>query len=93
MARAKIGTRTLLARGGPFILWDSEVRGFFARRQSEAGKITFGFRYTDASGRKRELKLGVAGALTIDHARQAAEVQAGAVANARTPRRPTRRAA
>jgi hypothetical protein len=61
------------------------VKGLYARRQTEAGRITFGFRYRDAGGVVREVKIGVAGALTPDDARKAAKVHAGAVAKAESP--------
>lgn len=93
--KAKIATKTLAAQAGPFVMWDTEVIGFYARRQTEAGKITYAFRYTAPDGAKREVKLGVHGALTPDQARDAARIQAGAVAKNSDPAadRDARRAA
>ncbi len=76
--RGKIGARLIGAQRGEFMIWDDEVKGFYARRQSMAGKITFGFRYTDPAGKKREIKIGVAGPdCTPDKARARAIVEAG----------------
>lgn len=83
--KQKITGKALAAQSGPFVMWDSETKGLYARRQSSAGKITYGFRYTDANGRKREAKLGDASLLSPDEARTRAIVEAGKVGQGKDP--------
>jgi integrase len=83
--RTKITTRNLGAQRGAFILWDTEIKGFHARRRTDDGKVTFGFRFTEIDGTKREIKLGIAGAVTVEDARAAAAIQAGKIAKGENP--------
>lgn len=83
--KEKIGIKTLGKAPAAFVMWDTEVKGFFARRQTEAGQISYGFRYTDATGAKREIKIGIHGALTPDQARTAAQARAGEIAKSEDP--------
>jgi hypothetical protein len=83
--RAKIGTRVIHAQKDAFIVWDTEIKGFYARRQTKAGRITFGFRYIDAAGKKRETRIGDYPSVTIDDARDAAQIEAGKVAKREDP--------
>lgn len=83
--RAKIGKRVILAQKDAFIIWDEEIKGFYARRQTKAGRITFGFRYTDVGGKKREVRIGDYPTVTIDDARDAAKIEAGKVAKSEDP--------
>jgi integrase len=83
--KKKITGKALAAQRGPFMMWDAETKGLFARRQSDAGKITYGFRYRDATSRKRDVKLGDASLLTPDEARLKAIVEAGKVGQGDDP--------
>ncbi|HEX2593844.1 MAG TPA: integrase arm-type DNA-binding domain-containing protein [Rhizomicrobium sp.] len=67
-------------------LFDTEVRGFVARRLS-SGKITFGLKYSESgSGSQRWFALGVMdGAFTAEKARQAAILARGRIVEGRDP--------
>jgi integrase len=68
---------------GDFIS-DTEVKGFIARRLP-SGKVTFGFQYSGAGGRRPWLALGLHGSVTVEEARKDAKKYAGLVAQDRDP--------
>jgi integrase len=83
--RVRIGLREIAAQPpGPFILWDSEVRGFCARRQfSEV--ITYSVIYRTRDGIQRWLKLGHHGVWTPTQAREKAKQVRFAADNGEDP--------
>jgi integrase len=69
--RAKIGLKTILAMPPNSILWDTDVRGFNARRQfSEA--VTYSIVYGTLEGTQRWQRIGRHGVWTPDLARKQA---------------------
>ncbi|MHC2241347.1 tyrosine-type recombinase/integrase [Bradyrhizobium elkanii] len=66
------------------ILYDTEIKGFVARRLP-SGKITYGYRYRNAAGQSKWLGLGLHGSITADEARTLAKKRAGEVADLRDP--------
>ena len=54
--------------------WDSELSGFVCRVTPE-GTRTFAIVYRDPAGHRKRLTLGKLGAITVDRARKAAEVE------------------
>src|SRR5438270_10045911 len=83
IVKAKISKRSVdaLAPGGT--IFDTEIRGFVARRL-ETGTVTYGYRYRHGSIRKW-LPLGLHGRITADQARELAKKRAGEVADNRDP--------
>jgi integrase len=71
--KGKIGLRELAAMPpGPFLMWDSEVRGFNVRRQfSDA--ITYSVIYRSRDGRQHWFKIGRHGVWTPTLAREKAK--------------------
>ena len=70
-------------------LFDGRLHGFVAEQR--ATTITFYFRYTDARGRTREIKLGRLGDITVDQARRRAEQLKAAVSLGSDPAAETER--
>jgi Arm DNA-binding domain/Phage integrase, N-terminal SAM-like domain len=70
--KAKIGLREIAAMPpGPFLMWDTELRGFNVRRQfSDA--ITYSVIYRSRDGRQHWLKIGRHGIWTPSLAREKA---------------------
>jgi integrase len=67
------------------VLWDTELKGFVARKLA-SGRISYGLKYTDSkSGRQRWLALGLHGALTPELARRRAEMERGRIAAGTDP--------
>jgi integrase len=64
-------------------IFDTEIRGFVARRL-ESGTITYGYRYRHGASRKW-LPLGLHGRVTAEQARELAKKRAGEVADNRDP--------
>lgn len=84
--KGKITGKLLAAQKGPFTIWDTEVRGFAARRQTDDGRIIYLFRYQDGGGRKREVRIGDAQSMDAPEvARAAAKIHAGKVAKEGDP--------
>jgi integrase len=65
-------------------LTDTLIKGFLARRLP-SGVISFSYQYTEASGRRRWITIGLYGALTVKEARDEAKKYAGQVAARRDP--------
>jgi len=79
--RNKITKRAVDRLSAGDILWDTELKGFVARKLS-SGRTSYGLKYTDAkSGRQRWLALGLHGALTPDMARRRAQIERGRIAD------------
>jgi integrase len=71
-SRVKIGLREIAAQPpGPFVLWDSEVRGLCVRRQF-SDIITYSVIYRTKEGQQRWFKLGHHGVWTPTQAREKA---------------------
>jgi integrase len=68
----KIGIRDVLAMQPHTILWDTEARGFHARRQFRDA-VTFGVFYRNQEGLQRWLKIGRFGTWTVADARKQAQ--------------------
>ena len=81
--KAKIAKRAIDALQPGGSIFDTEVRGFVARRL-QSGAVTYGFRYRTA-GRRVWLALGLHGSITPDQARDLAKKRAGEVADDRDP--------
>ena len=83
--RDKISKRTVDQLSPGNVLWDTELRGFVARKLA-SGRISYGLKYTDAkSGRQRWLALGLHGALTPELARKLAQTERGRIASGADP--------
>ena len=84
--RAKITTRTIKALPEGGVVFDTELRGFCARRLP-SGRVSYGLKYFDAeTGRQRWLALGLHGdALPPEKARRKAEIERGRVADGKDP--------
>jgi hypothetical protein len=68
--KGKIGLREIAAMPqGPFLIWDSEVRGFNVRRQFSSA-ITYSVIYRAQDGRQHWLKIGRHGVWTPTLARE-----------------------
>jgi integrase len=71
--KGKIGLREIAAMPpGPFLMWDSEVRGFNVRRQHSSA-ITYSVIYRSRDGRQHWLKIGRHGIWTPTLAREKAK--------------------
>ena len=71
--KGKISLKEIAAQPlGPFLIWDSEVRGFNARRQF-SDVITYSLIYRAHDGRQHWLKLGRHGVWTPTQAREKAK--------------------
>jgi integrase len=71
--KGKIGLREIAAMPpGPFLMWDSEVRGFNVRRQFSSA-ITYSVIYRARDGRQHWLKIGRHGIWTPSLAREKAK--------------------
>jgi hypothetical protein len=68
----KIGKRDVRAMGPHTFLWDSEVRGFHARRQF-GDAVTFAVFYRNYEGLQRFHKIGRLGVWTVAEARKEAQ--------------------
>jgi len=83
--REKISKRTVDQLSPGDVLWDTELRGFVARKLA-SGRISYGLKYTDAkSGRQRWLALGLHGAVTPELARRLAQTERGRIASGADP--------
>jgi integrase len=65
-------------------VFDTEVAGFHARRLP-SGKVSYGFRYRTADGKRPMISLGLHGSITPDQARTLAKKRAGEVADHKDP--------
>jgi integrase len=65
-------------------VFDNELRGFFAEVYSTGG-VVFRVRYSDERGRRRDVKIGWLGEVTVDQARERAVEIRGMVASGRDP--------
>jgi integrase len=81
--KAKISKRTVDALSFGDVIFDTEVRGFVARRL-RSGTVTYGYRYRVGHSRKW-LPLGLHGRITAEQARELAKKRAGEVADYRDP--------
>jgi integrase len=71
--KGKIGLREIAAMPpGPFLMWDSELRGFNVRRQFSSA-ITYSVIYRSRDGRQHWLKIGRHGVWTPALAREKAK--------------------
>jgi integrase len=83
--RSRISKRTVDLMKPGEIIWDTDLRGFSARKLTSA-KISYGLKYVDAkTGRQRWLSLGLHGALTPELARRRAEIERGRIAAGADP--------
>jgi integrase len=81
--KAKISKRSVDALAPGEAMFDTEIRGFVARRLG-SGTVTYGYRYRHGANRKW-LPLGLHGRITADQARELAKKRAGEVADDRDP--------
>jgi hypothetical protein len=71
--KGKIGLREIAAMPpGPFLMWDSEIRGFNVRRQFSSA-ITYSVVYRSQDGRQHWMKIGRHGVWTPTLAREKAK--------------------
>jgi integrase len=83
--RGKISKRTVDDLVAGDVLWDTELKGFVARKLN-SGHVSYGLKYTDrATGGQRWLALGLHGALTPELARRMAQAQRGRIAAGADP--------
>jgi integrase len=61
MAKKKITTSAIKALALGETIWDSEIRGYGVRWQTEASGRAFIFNYTNALGRRRQMNIGTWG--------------------------------
>jgi integrase len=69
---------------GQTFLWDGELRGFGVRI-IPSGLKTFILQYRNAEGRSRRIVIGRYGVLTLEKAREQAQIKLGAVAGGADP--------
>ena len=81
--KAKISKRAVDALSPGEAIFDTEIRGFVARRL-HSGTVTYGYRYRVGHSRKW-LPLGLHGRITAEQARELAKKRAGEVADDRDP--------
>ena len=84
MARKEITEREVKNLAVSAHITDTLIKGFLARRLP-SGVISFSYQYTEASGRRRWITIGLYGALTVKEARDEAKKYAGQVAARRDP--------
>jgi integrase len=88
LTKTKIAKAVVPPGAAQIVLWDSVVSGFGVRCLSSGAK-TFVYRYRPRGGGRnvdpRLMKIGACSALTLDDARRAAYVFAGAVARGEDP--------
>jgi integrase len=78
--RGKISKRTVDALKAGDVLWDTDLKGFVARRLA-SGRVSYGLKFSEPrNGRQRWFALGLHGALTAEQARQRAQQERGKVA-------------
>lgn len=83
--RGKISKRTVDDLVAGDVLWDTELKGFVARKLN-SGHVSYGLKYTDrATGGQRWLALGLHGALTPELARRMAQSERGRIAAGADP--------
>lgn len=82
--RGKISKRTVDDLVAGDVLWDTELKGFVARKL-KSGHVSYGLKYTDRAGGQRWFALGLHGAVTPELARRLAQVQRGRVATGADP--------
>lgn len=83
--RGKISKRAVDALAPGEHLWDTEIKGFVARKLPSAC-VCYGLKYTSAkSGRQRWFALGMHGALTAEQARSMAMMHRGRIASGLDP--------
>ena len=76
---------------GQTFLWDGELRGFGVRITPSSLK-TFVLQYRNAEGRSRRIVLGRYGVMTVEKAREQAQIKLGVIAAGADPAEETVRA-
>ncbi len=77
--RGKISKRTVDDLVAGDVLWDTELKGFVARKL-KSGHVSYGLKYTDRkTGGQRWYALGLHGAVTPELARRMAQAQRGRI--------------
>ena len=87
MSKRKLTKRiveSIESGGKDIIVWDSEVKGF-GFKVTPRGQRSFFFYYRTAEGQQRRPKVGDFGELTVEQARQMAQVWAAAVRRGEDP--------
>jgi integrase len=83
LTKRAVGALRKPSKGQTF-LWDGELRGFGVRT-IPSGLKTFILQYRNAEGRSRRIVIGRYGVLTVEKAREQAQIKLGAVAGGADP--------